>query len=356
MRAIHQILPSFQTKDAMGNEVLTLRSVLLSKGFKSEIFTISHLPELRGLAKPYQEYHKISSKDNVLIYHFGIGSPLTEFILKIPDRVILRYHNITPSRFLEYFEPTTAKICRQGRDQLKVLRQKAIAAFAVSHFNAQELRAYGFKNISVIPIIKDFKKMNKPDASIVKRFNRDGTKILFVGRVISNKKQEDVIKAFYLYKKYYDSSAHLFLVGGYINQQKHSYSTYLKALITKLNLKDVFLTGTVSERELSAYYQIADIFVCMSEHEGFCVPLLEAMNYKIPIIAYDQPGVAETCGNASIIVKNKNFAEIAEWIDTIIKNKELKEEIIRRQNKRLSDFDYKHISKSFLEHLKEFVK
>ena len=215
---------------------------------------------------------------------------------------------------------------------------------------------YGYKcKIDVLPILIPFSDYDKPaNREVIDRYKDDGyTNILFTGRIAPNKKQEDVILSYYYYKKYYNPKARLFLVGNYEGME--SYYDRLLAFADKLGAEDIVFTGHVGFDEILSYYKLADIFLCESEHEGFCVPIVEAMYFNIPIIAYDAAAVGETMGQGGILVKEKNHLEIAGLIDRVNTDAALKKQIIENQKVRLGDFSHDKIEEQFKTLLLEFI-
>ena len=179
------------------------------------------------------------------------------------------------------------------------------------------------------------------------------TNIVFTGRIAPNKKQEDVIKAFYCYKKYYDSSARLFLVGSY--KEDDEYYQKLKEYVWRLGVKDVYFTGHIKFNQILAYYKIADVFLCMSEHEGFCVPLVEAMFFDVPIIAYNSTAIPSTLGGSGILLDDKNPIIAAKMIDILVNDAELRQKVLKNQRERLEDFKYEKIKEQFEQYLNDFI-
>lgn len=336
MRQIHQILPCLTSGDAIGNHTLEIQEILRRWGYTSYIFADDIHREMRPLAKPYLQYKKYSSPDNLLIYHFSVGSPVSKLVRTLPDKKILIYHNITPSEFLRGFEDFTYEVLKKGRDELKDYREVCQLALGDSEFNRLELEEMGFKSTGVLPIIVDFEKYKTPPrSSIVEKYRDDCVNLLFVGRIIPNKKQEDVLLTFYFYKKYINPKSRLFLVG--LNGIER-YDFMLEELIRRLKLDDVYFTGKVQFEELLAYYHIAHVFLCMSEHEGFCVPLVESMYFKIPIIAYNAGSIPYTLGHSGILVHSKKYEEIAEMIHLLIEDSNFRRKIIESQTQRLAFF------------------
>jgi glycosyltransferase involved in cell wall biosynthesis len=282
-----------------------------------------------------------------MVFHFSIGGELVEFFRNLKCRKVLVYHNITPPEYYAAIDPAAARRLEEGYARLASLRDCVELALADSEFNKSGLVAAGYSNVEVVPPLVDFGLLDQePDADVLRKQGDMSTKILFVGRLVPNKKLEDVIKVFYFYQKTVNPQSRLFLVGSYAREGR--YYSYLRGLVTELKMvadvRDVVFAGHVTFRELLAYYRLADVFLCMSEHEGFCIPLLEAMHFGIPIIAYRSSAVPETLGGASIVVNEKGPEAIAEMIHEMVENRAFREKIIEQQNRRLSDFRREKIS------------
>lgn len=340
---IHQMLPALAYGDAIGNEVFEIQRILRSWGYESEIYTAHIHTKLLGLARDYKSYTKVSSSDNILIFHFAIGSDVSKFAENLPDKKIIIYHNITPGHFFKGFSEELVHLVSTGRDELTKFSNKVELALGVSEFNRNELVDLGFENTGVLPIPIDFRKYDQqPDEIILdKYYDNKYINLIFVGRISPNKKQEDVIKTFYYFNKYIEPRSRLFLVGSYNGMEK--YHDHLKELIAKLNLKNVYLTGHVNFNELLAYYRLANVFISMSEHEGFCVPLLESMFFDIPIIAYNSTAIPYTLNGSGILVNEKNYDEVAEMIYLVINDKDFRHRIIERQRLQLKQYDMSKI-------------
>lgn len=338
MKKITQLVPNFYGGDAISNQAAEMKEIFRSLGFKSEIFASSIDLKLKNKATFYKKYQRFSRPENLVFYHVSDPSPVTEFFKNLPDRKIIVYHNLTPQKF---FRETKLFYPDDREAEIKNLIPFVEFAFGVSEFNRKELENFGFRRTGVMPFIFNPKKYNlAPDAKIIKKFRggKDGKiNLLFVGRIAPNKKIEDLLKIFYFYKTYLNPASRLILVGK-IFELFEPYYHQLLQLAQKLGLEDVVFTSHVSQKELVSYYQVADIFLSASEHEGFGAPFLEAMNFGVPVVAFAAAAVAETLGGAGIIYQEKNFAHLAELIEQIIQDKKLKEKIIRRQNQRLKIF------------------
>lgn len=340
---IHQLLPGFTTGDAISNEVLNLQGLFRKWGYGSEIFAIGKhtSPMVRHLCHEYTEYNRFTKPGNIIVYHHSIGSPLAQYLKTIQDKKVLIYHNITPDRYLRGINTEKAFALHQGREQLKELVGVPDICFADSEYNRLELAGLGYKNTFVLPIMLDFNQFKeKPKKALFRKYKDNFINLLFVGRITPNKKVEDVIKAYYYYKETININSRLFIVGSYVGTER--YYDYLRALAMELNLRDVIFTGHVNNSELIAYYKLASVFLCMSEHEGFCVPLIESMYFGIPIIAYSAAAVPYTLGGSGILVYEKDFPKIAELIDIVLCNRQ---KIVEGQYKRLEEFSSEKVEK-----------
>ena len=346
IRQIHQILPTLSPGDAIGNDVLEIRKILRSWGYKSDIYAQNIHSDMAKFASTYTEYKKISSSKNILIFHFAIGSDVSEFVKNLPDRKIIIYHNITPPNYFKKVNDVLVHLLVNGRKELKEFRYITDLALGVSEYNEKELINIGFKNTGVLPIILDFDIYGQEPNKKILRLYQDGwINIIFVGRVSPHKMQEDIIKIFYYYNKFIEQRSRLILIGSYNGTEK--YYDYLISMVKRLNLDNVYITGQINFEELLAYYKVANIFISMSEHEGFCVPILESMYFDIPIIAYKSSAIPYTLENSGILVNKKNYMAIAEMVNILINDYKLREKIIKRQQDRLQYFHRSNTEKRF---------
>ncbi|MBI4384068.1 MAG: glycosyltransferase family 4 protein [Nitrospinae bacterium] len=355
-RVVHQFHAHMSSRDAIGENMLTIQSELRRSGYESEIFCLYKTEDLDGRVRHVDEYASFSSPGAVLVVHFSIGFAELDRLFAFPDRKVLAYHNITPPEFLEDFSPEMAQYCREGREAVLKFRGRIDLAVGDSEFNVRDLVRLGFEGGKAIPILFDFKKLDAvPDPEILSRYGDGGwTNWLFVGKLFPNKKQEDVIKAFYYYKKYINPRSRLILVGA--SRHIRIYYEYLRYLAHYLGLTDVIFTDSIPGNELAAYYRVAHLFVSMSEHEGFCVPLLEAMYSGIPIMAYDSSAVPETLGGAGALIKEKKFPEIAELAHYILENGELRKKLAADQKRRLEVYSTERVLRKWRDTLEPFFQ
>ncbi|MDI6867884.1 glycosyltransferase [Methanoculleus sp.] len=351
MKKVHQILPSLAPGDAIGNEVLLMRDLLRSWGYESDIFAQHIHPDVQ--ARPYKEYELESSPQNLLIYHFSIGSEVSNFIKGLPDRKIMIYHNITPPHFFRGINDNLMFLLDEGRKELGSLSREFDLALADSEYNRIELEGAGYPETGLLPLLIDFSKYQSFNPDIVEKYSDGRVNILFVGRISPNKKHEDIIKTFYYYKCI-NPKARLLLPGGYDGCELYFQS--LRSLVQRLGLSDVYFLEKVPFKDLVSYYMVSDVFLCMSEHEGFNVPLVESMFFDVPIIAYNSSAIPYTLGDAGILVKSKRYVEIAELINLIVGDPDIRGKLVHRQKERFQAFKYDTIVKQFYSIIKGFER
>ncbi len=347
---IHQFVPDFSYGDAIGNDAIGIQRILRNWGFESRIFSKVIHPKYWNKAEFYLYYRYYHHPDNLIIFHYSTGTELIDFIREFPEKKILIYHNITPARFFEGVNQKVAKRCKEGRQKLSQLPGMFHLALGDSTFNQEELVTMGFVNTGVLPIIVDV-SMYERSLKRVPRFpfiKKRFPTLLHVGRIAPNKRLEDIIKVFYFCKKLLPR-LRLLLVGSHYDMG--SYVSALETLIQHLKLKDVSLPGHLSLDILSEIYAHASIYLCMSEHEGFCVPLVEAMSFSLPIVAYAAAAVPETLGNAGLLFDKKDYPAIAEGILELLENQELNNQLVSRGEKRMQDFTETAVAPILKRHL-----
>lgn len=336
--------------DAVGNDMLALQKVIEEFTDETGIFAYhidSRLPE--GIAQKIDLLPELR-EDDVVIYHLAGGTPMNEFFGSLPCRKIMRYHNITPPHFFHRYDDDIEQGCQEGYEQLKSLADKVDYCLAVSEYNKGDLVRMGFQcPIDVLPILIPFSDYDKePSAKVIEQYTSDGyINILFVGRIVPNKKQEDLIRILKAYQDNYNKKARLILVGA--SKDTDIYLTRLKKYIRQLGLtdQDVVFPGHIAFDEILAFYKAADVFLCESEHEGFCVPLVEAMYLGTPIIAYDASAVKDTLGGAGILMDTKDPLITAGMIDRLACDQELRGMVLENQRERLKDFQFDVIAEQF---------
>lgn len=345
MRII-QLLPTMSFGDAVSNDAAAIRQMIREMGYETEIYagsTDRRLPA--GTALPLGEL-KVTTKEDVLICHGSTGHVLNIWIPQMQGKKMLIYHNITPPRYFKGYARKLEEVTENGYREMKMLIGDFPYAVADSDYNRQDMRRLGFQcPIDVCPIVIPFSDYaREPDENVLKRYQGDGkTNLLFVGRIAPNKKQENVIRAFHRYHRYFNPESRLFLVGSARGTER--YLVQLRNYITALGLDEaVFLPGQISFREILAYYRLADVFLCMSEHEGFCVPLVEAMYFDKPIIALRAAAVPETMGKAGLLLENDDPAVAAAAVDRVLRDESLRSALKTEREKQLKKFSYEVVS------------
>jgi glycosyltransferase involved in cell wall biosynthesis len=260
-----------------------------------------------------------------------------DWLSAIPDRKVLVYHNVTPHTYFAGVDGPLFEAAKRGREQLGRLRAVTEAGWGVSTYNCRELADRGWTNVGVLPIIFDPQRYAiRPDRMVLERYRDGRPNILFVGRVAPNKRFEDLILTFFHLKRDVCPAARLVLVGAQGRMAR--YVAFLQKLVDELDVPDVVFAGHVSNAELVAYYRCASLYLSMSEHEGFGVPLLESMHLGLPIVAYAAAAVPETLGACGVLVTEKDHRAIAELVGLLIEDEDLRSRLIAGQRKRLEDF------------------
>jgi L-malate glycosyltransferase len=346
-RPIHQFLPSLLYGDAMSGHAIELMKLLRRWGHPSEIFVSYCDPRVAGLCRSYKAYE--DDPDDLLIYQYGIGSGLTDFLRKRMPRTVLYYHNITPPRFFEDIDTDVSMLLTRGRDDLRHLAGEFRCAIACSWYNRQELLDLGFRDVAVIPILLDLPALERSadcpaGRRIWQQFTDDYVNILFVGRLSPNKRQEDLLYALRYYQNLIDPRARLLLAGSW---SYFRYKARVEMLAEQMNLmRDVHFSGHLElEDGFAGYYRAATVFLCLSEHEGFGVPLVESLYFDVPVIAYASSAIPETLGGSGLLVTEKRYDVICELIHYLATDQAFRDRIIRRQRQRLADFDRTLIEK-----------
>jgi glycosyltransferase involved in cell wall biosynthesis len=327
---VHQLLAALSYGDAIGNEALAIQRQLRAAGHESDIFAELVHPRVAHLARPLWEYREVSSPETACIYHFSIGSAAGRLIHGAPDRLVVVYHNITPARFFLGFHPHLAGLCHHGRRELEAFAPRTELGLGDSEFNRAELEAAGFSRTAVLPIVLDLSLYERPPSPVVRRRYDDGrVNVLFVGRVIPNKRFEDLIRCFAVFQKWLNPRSRLLLVGDTRGFERYLHR--LRELVRELGVEEVVFTGQADDDELYAYYRLADVFLCLSEHEGFGVPLQEAMHFHLPVIAYDAGAVRETLRGGGLLLQDKNPDLVADLLDRLTHGGPLRRAVLESQ-------------------------
>lgn len=359
MKEIHQVLVTAATGDAIFNDALAIRD-LLRETTTSEIFALHRAPEISSevhTLASYDESRGGDRNDGILIYHVGIGEPAVHsFLLARPEALVLVYHNISPAGYFEEFDPAFAERLRLGREELVALRPRTALALADSPFNARELEEMGFPDVRVQPLLLDLESLHglKPTKSTIDRIRGLGRPaVLFVGQMLPHKRPDLLLQAFHVLTTFLRPEAALVMVG---SSRTRPYAGALRTYARQLRLRRLWFTGPISREELAACFRACDVFVTMSEHEGFCVPILEAMAFDLPVIARGCTAVPETVGDAGIVLPPEPDPILAaETIAAVLDDARLRDDLVDRGRRRVKEFGLDAARAAFLDNISELI-
>lgn len=328
---VHQFHPHTAAGDAITQQMIFLRHALRDSGVDGEIFSMRNRAPEAFQIRPFVPA-RLWDCDLLLIHH-SQGNPQLGTLLNMPIAKAMVYHNITPAHFFRH----DAEMCRlsvEGREQLESLRQGSQVTFADSEFNAEELRAAGFGDVRLLPLF-DLERPVTALESTARAAGEPAT-LLFVGRVCPHKNQAQLLEVLYYLNRFSGNKYRLMLVG----KQDLLYRRYLDNLIALWKLEDwVEFRSGLNSVQLEATYRAADAFVCMSQHEGFCVPLVEAMRFGLPVFSVLRAAIGETLGDAGVQILSHRSDQIAEAIDVVLQDPTARETILKGQAERLRQLE-----------------
>ncbi len=347
-----QVVDILKYGDATGNFVLAISQVLDDLGITNFIYTPKKDKEIKKLTKPIDELIR-NKKEDIIIFHFtGFSRSIYRLIFKDNMKILL-YHNITPAKFFKNWSLRSFFYCKAGRSQLSILPNIFDISVSESTYNCDELKKIGFSKCFLLPIVvdKDSLLNHSYDMDIINKYSDGFINIIFVGRIVPNKKIEDIIDIFGNYNRNFNSRSRLIIIG-----ETTEITPYYDLLIKKvgtINLNNnVIFTGKISTEALLGWYRCANIFITMSEHEGFCIPIIESMVFGIPVIAYAAGAIPEVIGEGGILIKEKNKPAIAKTMHEVISDKQYLHDLKEKQNKNISRFS----KQNFKENLENILK
>jgi glycosyltransferase involved in cell wall biosynthesis len=348
--ALHQFTEGVYVGDAVSDQVFIIRRWLRELGFDSEVYAERIQPELEGQARPAREFRPVSS--SCVIHHHAVGSDIAERLSDLALPQILIYHNITPPQYFAFADPIMASQLVKGRRQLEEMCARTLLALGDSGYNEREMRELGYSRTGTLPIVLDESRYRAPvDTALAAECDNGRPLVLFVGRFAPNKRQEDLLKLHHCLRRL-SPEARLVLVG---NASFEAYVAWQKEFARELGLGDsaVRFAGHVSQREMITYYRYADVYVSMSEHEGFGKPLIESMYFGLPVIAYGSTAVPDTLGDAGIVFYEKHYEALAELVNMVATDNALRRRLIARQTKRVKAFLEPQVRRQWEGYLRE---
>lgn len=349
-KAIHQFLTGATQGDAITDQAFVIRRWLREMGFDSHIYALHVHSGIQHEVRPLTTYRS-SKKETWGIYHHSIGSELVAFLQNHALRLILIHHNVTPPQFFAGVDPAWVERAQQGQQQLRMICGQTDLALADSEFNELDLREAGYEETAVLPITLPENQYALPlNQQLANELQQQKPNLLFVGRFATNKRQEDLVKLLYYYHRI-RPEARLILVG---DRWTIGYDKWVERLAADLGLAShVILTGKVSQQDMVTYYKTADLYVSMSEHEGFGKPLIESMYLELPVLAFASTSVPYTLGQAGVLFHQKDYERLAELVDILVTDQPLRQRIITRQQQRVKTFLEPHVRLLFQNYLNQ---
>jgi glycosyltransferase involved in cell wall biosynthesis len=339
---VHQVLSAAGPYDAVSGQALAWREVLAGRGLAGGIHADAIDPRARGI-DPVQRLDP--DADDLLVLHYSAFAPRLAPVIDLPQRKLLVYHNVTPARYLWNHHPGVAVACALGRGQLPRYVRAARVAAAVSAFNAREVEAAGGLRegeARVVPNLFDRGRLEERDAGSPEG---PGPLVLVVGRLVPQKRHDLVLAAFTAYQRACEPDARLLCVGEPLSP---SYRELMERLARESGARNVSIAGGVPQPELNAAYAAADVMLSMSAHEGFCIPLLEAFHFDLPVVARPAGAMPEIGGDAVLWLDGDEAdpAVAAELIDLAVRDSELRGELSLRGRTRLAEYSYERTSEA----------
>ena len=350
---IDQVLPSLVGRDAIGAHTINIQRALHERGIESTIYFSTSTPDVTHLGEPIIEVTR-PIPDRFVMYHASIGSPVFDTVFHLPDPIVVDYHNITPTRLLERWEPAVGHELSLGRRQLAQLAASCVLGLADSAYNEVELIDLGYSPTAVAPLLIDMRQAHEdPDPGLLARLEEakadcGGPAFLYVGKISPHKAPHDLVSMLAAYREIY-GPATLTIVGSPIGDR---YIEALRKYIDDLGLADVVhFAGSLSASELEAHWTAADVFVTASDHEGFCVPLVEAMGHGVPVVAYAAAAVPETVATAGLLLASKKPIPFAAAVNRVIEDPALRSQLVSAGEARLDDYDLGVATQAFMDTL-----
>lgn len=334
-KRIDQVLAGFAEGDAISNEAVILQGIFRKWGLLSDIFVDSNRvsPAMQAHSRRLEEYH--DSAENIVIHHYSIACEAADLFCRAKATKVAVYHNITPAEFFDGFDDGVAGRLRTARDNLRQVIDRADVVWAVSRFDASELEALGAKNVHVFPLLFSAEQFNvSPDPDVFKKMAAPLENILCVGRIAPNKCIEELILSFSWYYWRLNRHSRLIIVGS--ERTAPRYYLMLRMLVHELDVPNVCFERFASPAGLSAYYDIADVFVSTSRHEGYCLPLVEAMSRDVPVIARNTGGIPEALGGAGVMYDELAPEELAQLVHRVATDGQLKQTVVESQRRRMA--------------------
>ena len=344
---IHQILSGAGPHDAVTTQAFAFRALFGAWGWEGSDVAAEIDPRVGSQIAPLRSLD--TAPGDVLLIHYSAYAPRLVSLLEAPQRKLLVYHNITPARYLWEHSPHVATACALGRDHLPRYARAADVAVGVSRYNALELERAGAPAARVVPLLFDVARLEARGAAPAVG---PGPLVLVVGRLVPNKRPDQAIRAFALYQRHCAPEATLMCVG---EPTSAEYTEKLAGLAREVGARNVLLTGPLPQPDLNAAYERADVMLSLSEHEGFCLPLLEAFHFGVPVVARPAGAMPEVGGDAVLWADDPDLAVVSELIDLAVRDAELRQALDGRARARLEHYAYDRVARALRETVEEAI-
>jgi glycosyltransferase involved in cell wall biosynthesis len=349
VRSLHQLVASMVPNDATANHTLEVRRALKRAGFHSEIFALAVHPALEDQVRLVQDLPRGDARTG-LLYQFSSASPLADQLAGRRERLAVNFHNVTPPASFTRFEPGIRWALEAARVQLDQLARLQPLGICDSAVNAADLAAHGVRRRVVVPVLVDLAAFDaEPDPATAERLSAaPGPRWLFVGTVAPHKAQHELVQALLVHRRTYGAATRLSLVGRVISP---AYAAALRRYLAAVGLTDaVELAGEVDHRQLVAHYRAADLFVTVSRHEGFCVPVLEAMATGLPVVARAAGALAETVGTGGVVLDaHAGPATVAAAADLVTRDPATRAALAERGRRRAAELSLERTAPRFVD-------
>lgn len=347
-KEVHQFVHTLSYGDAISSEVLALQKFFHERGVDSKIYCINAHPRYKEIAHDYRDFRENHGSDfnGMIVLHYSLGSPLNELYLDLTNACkSLIYHNLTPPEWFSGINPRIVDDINVGKAELPKLCAKTDLLIADSTYNASELQDLGFEaevlNLPINPSRWDF-PANPGIASILQ--SDSSIHVLHIGRFAPNKCLEDILKTFYFLHHHVNKNSKLWLPGIDIDTELYSFS--VKKLAQELRIDHaVNFVGRLDDSEIRALYENCSVYLCMSEHEGFCLPVIEAMHFGLPVLSFASSALPDTVSTGGILFSQKRYAELAELINLIHVDRALRGSLIESGRQRIQELSYDRFEK-----------
>ena len=345
---IDQLLSGYADGDAISRDARAIRKALRDLGYESDIYsdTLSTTDHLLSDSRDAASYD--GRAGDVLINHYALGSSVDSVWRESAATVVLRYHNITPASFFRGYDDALAERLENGRKALRDAAAASACCWPVSSYNGRELEELGVTNPSrVLPLLFDQESLRQtPEQAILDQYDDDQTTLLYIGRIVPNKKLEDLIAMFAWYHHTLNGHSRLLVVGSPDSCPR--YFAFCRMLATEFGLPRVNFEGFRSDQALAAYYQCADAFITTSVHEGYCLPLIEAMLHDAVVIAHERGGMPEAMGGAGVMYDDLDHAGLAALVQHALSDN-VRPGILEGQRKRVAEIDARDVGRELRE-------